>query len=175
MNSKYNSVLDSAALAGLSIIPNNLVLYGFNIANNDSALVQSGGSSYFDMQVVDSGIDNTKVSEMSCGSVIKRLPNLLTFELPLFYRSAFIIAKLDFTTGVDTRYNRLLLEYGTEPSRKEISRVSLNTANRRDQAILMGSYIGLTPSDENRHHKFVIQSFGNQQYHSVNVLIGVII
>ena len=152
---------------------NGLVLYGFNIINDSTALVQTG-SSYRTLAVVDSALTSTNHSETTCGDIITRIPNTLSFNIPLFFKCVFIIAQLNHESGSDSIYNRIMLEYGNGAS-KEIARSALSSSNRRCQGVLIGSYSGLAPSNESQTNKLTIQTYGDQQYFGANVVIGVIL
>lgn len=169
-----SAALDSAGLAVSGILPNELMLYGFAVINDSAVLGHQSGSSYYDMQVVDSALTSSNSKVMSCGAAITREANLLTFNLPQFFRSAFIIASLNYEGGVASRYNRIMLEYGTNHDRVEIARAALTGAESRGQSVLIGCYPGFN-SQTPTTNRFVIQTYGTQQYICANVLVGVIV
>jgi len=169
--------LDSSIGAALSVITgmknSGIVLYGCNIVNNEDALVQTG-SGYRTLAVVDSALSSASFSELTCGDVITRTPNTLSFNIPLFFRGVFIVAQLNHESGNSNIYNRVMLEYG-EDSSKEIARAALTSSDRRCQSVLIGSYSGLAPSSESYTNKLTIQTYGTQQYFGANVVIGILL
>lgn len=149
------------------------VFYGFNIVNNENALVQSG-TGYRTMAVVDSAIGSSG-NTLPAGDLIKREANSMSFIVPSFFKSIFIIAALNIESGTSNTYNRIMLDYGAGSSR-EIARAAQTNVDRRHQNLLIGSYGGITPySDETREIKIRIETYGEQRYFGANVLIGCVI
>lgn len=164
-----NSELDALAAFAKGISSNETSFYGFSIPNDDAALAQSG-SGYFDMQTADPLAAGSYV-ELGCGGLVRRKSGLLTFELPSYFRAAFIVAVLNHEAGgLATKYGQIRLEYGANNDRKQIAFISKTGADYRGQLVMMGSYAGLTSPER---PKFVIQTYGSQAYYGVSVLIGV--
>lgn len=152
-----------------------LVLYGFSITNNENLLAHQDGTSYFPMQIVESALTTANHIETECGKIITRESGLLTFDLPAFFRAAFIVAALQHNAGNASLYNKIRLVYGSNQS-KDIAYVAQTSSDMRKQTVLVGHYIGLAPQTENAAtNKFVIDTYGTQQYYGASVLIGVLL
>lgn len=172
------AILDTNLENALGVIESlkneKIVFYGFNVDNNEPVLVQSAGSGYRTMEVVDSAFDSS-VTECTAGDLIKREANKMSFVLPAFFRAVFIVAQLNINSSADPIYNRVMLEYGNNES-KEIARAAQTAADHRGQQILIASYAGLAPgSDATSTNKLTIETYGSQSYFGANVVIGCII
>lgn len=170
-------LMDSKLTEALGIIESlkggNLVLYGFNVVNNEAALVQSG-EGYRTMAVVDSALGSSGFT-LSAGDLIKREANSMSFIVPSFYRALFIVATLNLNSGTPNTYNRIMLDYGAGSSR-EIARTAQTTVDRRHQNVLIGTYAGITPYREaTKEIKLRIETYGDQSYFGANVLIGCVV
>lgn len=170
-------LMDNKLTEALGIIESlkggNLVLYGFNVVNNEAALVQSG-EGYRTMAVVDSALGSSGVT-LSAGDLIKREANSMSFIVPSFYRALFIVATLNLNSGTPNTYNRIMLDYGAGSSR-EIARTAQTTVDRRHQNVLIGTYAGITPYREaTKEIKLRIETYGTQSYFGANVLIGCVV
>lgn len=176
MGFDVNSLLDAAAISVESINPKHkqLALYGFSVMNSADVLGNQSGSGYYDMQVVDSALTSGNHKEMPNGDGIYRLPNLMTFELPMFFRAAFIIATLNLNSNYETSYNRLSLDYDYG-SRTSIAIASTTGSSGRKQVQLVGFYGGLAFTEPDQHARFVIETYGSQQYLSASVLVGALL
>ncbi len=152
------------------------VFYGFNVINDSAALAQTG-TGYRTMEVVDAELSTGYYFELGCGDIIKREPNKMSFVIPQNYRSVFAIVKAVTESSGDTsKYMRLMLGYGENgETLREIGRSAVNQADHRVEMTLLGSYPAIVAKDDNSQHKIIVQTYGNQQYNSINILIGVVL
>lgn len=169
----FDTSLENALGVINSLKQEKTIFYGFNIVNNEDALVQSG-TGYRTMAVVDSAIGSSG-NTLTAGNLIKREANSMSFIVPSFFKSIFIIATLNLDSGTSNTYNRVMLDYGTGSSR-EISRTAQTSVDRRHQNVLIGSYAGITPyGEDTKEIKLRIETYGEQKYFGANVLIGCVI
>ena len=149
------------------------VFYGFNVINDNNALIQAG-SGYRTMAIVDSALTSGNSSELTAGSIIYREPNLMSFVIPQNYRSVFAIVKAVTESGVANKYMRLMIGYGENGNtEKEIGRSAQTNADARTEMTLLGSYAGLVADRDEYVHKIKVQTYGEMRYNSINILIGV--
>lgn len=175
---KSNPMFDALANFKDSINFGELSFYYFSVINNESCLVQSQDSGYYPMEVVDSALTSGNSRIFDNGGKVIREENKLSFILPKFYKSAFIIVNLNSNAagaGVTNWYNRIMFEYGTntpiELARNAISGTGLD--HRRTDTMIAFQGGRWPVDDSDGLHKFVIQSYGEQSYFGCNVLIGV--
>lgn len=173
MSETYNPMLLKENLQ--NFYEKKTVFYGFNIVNDENALVQTG-SGYRTMEVVDSALNSSNHSELGCGDIVRREANKLSFIIPQNYTAVFAIVHAVTKSGVANKYMRLMIGYGENgETLKEISRTNETGADYTTEMFLLGSYAGLVADSDTLKHKIVVETYGSQAYTSVNVLIGLIL
>lgn len=174
MTYKKDSVLDMIA-SSTDAFADKFTFYGLNISNAPTVLGQQVGDSYHTIITTDSAISASNTRETVCGG-IQRVPGLLKFKLPNFFREAFAVASFATEASVDTRYIRALLDYGEGgASILELSRVASGLFNTRSDHTIVCSYTGLNPTDDTHELYFDFQGYKDQQFFGANILIGVIL